>query len=95
MARVYLDMCALCRPLDDQLILRNRLESVAGELILSHVRNGQLELVISPAHEIEINRIKDAEERRQIQSMLRSYGTHSRFDVTRVRDMIDALSLSV
>ena len=36
--RVYLDLCALNRPLDDQGQIRVRLEADAVSLILSHVR---------------------------------------------------------
>ena len=39
---VYLDVCALCRPFDDQQQVRIRLETSAVELILAHVRQTDL-----------------------------------------------------
>jgi hypothetical protein len=46
--RVYLDVCALNRPLDDQNQMRIRLEADAVQLILSHVSSRTLTLIISP-----------------------------------------------
>jgi hypothetical protein len=46
--RIYLDVCALCRPFDDQAQIRIRLETEAVQLILSYVKSGDLDLVISP-----------------------------------------------
>lgn len=45
--RIYLDVCALCRPFDDQTQIRIRLETGAVQLILSHVRSGDLALITS------------------------------------------------
>lgn len=45
--RIYLDVCALCCPFDDQTQIRIRLETEAVQLILSHVRSGELALVAS------------------------------------------------
>jgi hypothetical protein len=39
-ALVYLDVCALRRPFDDQSFLRTRLEAEAVNLILSRVHKG-------------------------------------------------------
>lgn len=63
LSRVYLDVCALCRPFDDQRQVRIRLETIAIELILAQVRQGKIELIASPAHKIEIGAINEAEER--------------------------------
>jgi hypothetical protein len=54
--RVYLDVCALCRPFDDQSQMRIRLEADAVQLILSHVRGESLALAVSPVHELERRR---------------------------------------
>lgn len=51
---VYLDVCALCRPFDDQSRMRIRLETEAVNLILEHVRKGTLTMIASPAHDVEI-----------------------------------------
>jgi len=63
--RVYLDVCALSRPFDDQSQVRVQLESNAVALILEHVKETELELIVSTIHDIEINPISDLEERRQ------------------------------
>ena len=60
--KVYLDVCALCRPFDDQQQVRIRLETAAVELILAHIRPAELELIVSPVHNVEIEAITDTEE---------------------------------
>ena len=37
---IYIDVCALCRPFDEQEYMRIRLETEAVNLILSKVRDG-------------------------------------------------------
>ena len=61
--RIYLDVCALCRPFDDQTHMRVRLETEAVQLILSHVRATNLALIVSPVHDAEIAAIPDPAER--------------------------------
>jgi predicted nucleic acid-binding protein len=84
--RVYLDVCALCRPFDDQNQIRIRLETSAVELILAHVRRRELELIISSVHEFEINAIPDVEERKQLLLLLTEYGTPGEFDLRATRE---------
>jgi hypothetical protein len=64
--RIYLDVCALCRPFDDQRQMRIALETQAVHLILSQVRQQYFELLISPAHEAEILAIRDRRERHEL-----------------------------
>ncbi|OQW87384.1 MAG: hypothetical protein BWK78_09065 [Thiotrichaceae bacterium IS1] len=61
--RIYLDVCALCRPFDDQRQIRIALKTQAVHLILSQVRQQRFELLLSPAHEAEILAIRDRQER--------------------------------
>jgi hypothetical protein len=68
--RVYLDVCALCRLFDDQAQMRIRLEAEALQLILSHVRSGDLTLVVSSVHDAEINVIDDPIQREHFLSIL-------------------------
>ena len=42
--RIYLDVCALSRPFDDQAFLRIRLETEAVNLILSKTKAGQVQV---------------------------------------------------
>lgn len=51
--RVYFDICAIQRPLDDHAQLRVRLEAEAVVSLIELCEAGLLELVISAAHEIE------------------------------------------
>ncbi|GFP31652.1 hypothetical protein HKBW3S34_02573, partial [Candidatus Hakubella thermalkaliphila] len=43
---IYIDVCALSRPFDDQSFLRIRLETEALNLILLNVREGRYTLLI-------------------------------------------------
>lgn len=90
--RVYLDVCALCRPFDDQAQMRIRLETAAVQLILSHVRSGDLALVVCSAHDVEINAIEDPIEREHLLSMLREIGSRVVFDLHQVRQRAEELT---
>lgn len=59
--RIYLDVCCLERPFDDQAVDRNRLEAEAVLTVLERVRQGNWELVGSRAleWEIDLNRAED------------------------------------
>ena len=78
--RIYLDVCALCRPFDDQQQIRIRLESSAVELILAHVRQKEVALIVSPVHHREIEAITDLEERKQLLLLLEEFGSQLEFD---------------
>jgi predicted nucleic acid-binding protein len=83
--RVYLDVCALCRPFDDQAQMRIRLETEAVQLILSHVRSESLTLVVSSVHDVEISAIDVSVEREHLLSMLSEIGDRVAFDSHLVR----------
>jgi predicted nucleic acid-binding protein len=63
MERVYLDMCSLKRPFDDQRQPRVREEAMAVATIVARAEAGELALVRSPAHLIE-NDANPREDRR-------------------------------
>ena len=71
---VYLDVCALSRPFDDQGFVRVRMETEAVNLILSNVVRGKYRLVFSPVHEKEIEAISDPVERAELKALLRQHG---------------------
>ena len=71
---IYLDVCALCRPYDDQSYLRIRLETEAVNLILSNVEKRKYSLIFSPVHWEEIAAIPDVSERIEIQERLAVLG---------------------
>jgi len=88
---VYLDVCALCRPFDDQSQIRIRLETDAVQLIISHVRAANLALIVSPAHDVEIAAIDNPAEREHWQLMLRQIGTRVPFDFSQARQRAEVL----
>lgn len=66
--RVYLDICALKRPFDDQRQLRVREEALAVAALISRAEAGELVLVRSPAHLVE-NDANPREDRRLAASL--------------------------
>ena len=63
MERVYLDICSLKRPFDDQRQLRVREEATAVAAIVARAEAGEIALVRSPAHLVE-NDANPREDRR-------------------------------
>ena len=45
--RIYLDVCTLCRPYDDQHLMRIRLETDAFYLLLQHRQHGRYIMIVS------------------------------------------------
>lgn len=71
---VYIDVCALSRPFDEQGYLRIRLETEAVNLILSNIRKGRYKLLYSPVHLKEIEAITDPFERIELLTLLSNLG---------------------
>ena len=67
--RIYLDVCCLCRPFDDQTVHRIRMETEAITDILKRCMT-DWELVGSEAIESEIFEISDEERRENVESVL-------------------------
>lgn len=91
--RLYLDVCTLCRPFDDQKATRVRLETDAYYLILHAIKNLRYEMMVSAAHFEEIQAITATQERYEILSMLNQYGTRHLFDVSRTKQRAEELYL--
>jgi hypothetical protein len=89
--KVYLDVCTLCRPFDDQSQIRIRLETEAVQLILSHIRLGFLTLITSPVHRIEVGAIPDFKEREYLLALMKEIGGEVASDQARVRARAEAL----
>jgi predicted nucleic acid-binding protein len=68
--RLYLDVCTLCRPYDDQTLLPIRLETDAYYLIMSHVDQGKYVAVASPVHFAEVADIDDIYQRIELEQLL-------------------------
>jgi predicted nucleic acid-binding protein len=58
--KVYLDLCCLKRPFDDQTQARIAVETVAVLAILDAIRDGRIQTVRSPAHELENSQNPDS-----------------------------------
>jgi len=65
--RIYLDVCCLNRPFDDQTQEKIHLESEAILIILSNIASQQWELVGSDVIEFEISKIPDLERRKKVE----------------------------
>lgn len=91
MKKVYLDVCALCRPFDDQSYVRIRLETEAVNLILANVRAKAFRLVASPAHFREIAAIGDLFERIKIEVLLYIKAERIKTDLSSVQNRAEQL----
>ncbi len=89
--RIYLDICALNRPLDDQHQMRIRLEADAVSLILSHVRAHSLEMVVSPVHFSEASANPDLAKREHVLLLLKNVGIEVTVDMTQARSRAEQL----
>jgi predicted nucleic acid-binding protein len=78
--RIYLDVCCLNRPFDDQRQDRIRLESEAVLLILGHCAVGTWQWISSAVVEEEVNNTPSIERRHRVRSMLS--GAHSMVALT-------------
>ena len=65
--RIYLDHCAYNRPFDDQLNVKNQLETMAKLYIQSHIKQGIFELVWSYMSDFENSSNPNEENKKSIQ----------------------------
>ncbi|GFP19949.1 hypothetical protein HKBW3S03_01453 [Candidatus Hakubella thermalkaliphila] len=91
MRPIYIDVCALSRPFDDQSFLRIRLETEALNLILLNVREGRYTLLISPVHLKEIEAISETYERVELLLILDKLGEPIKVDLTKTRERAEEL----
>ena len=78
-------MCTLCRPFDDQSLMRIRIETDAYYLILQALQDAKYAMVVSPAHLEEGRAISDAEEQREVFALLEKFGTAAECDIAATR----------
>jgi hypothetical protein len=67
--KIYIDVCCLNRPFDDQTQDRIRLETEAVVLVLEHVEDGEWDLIGSDVMRFEIGRIQDTIRRRRAETL--------------------------
>ena len=77
---VYMDLCCLNRPFDDQGQDRIRLESEAVTLVLSRVERGHVDLLASDVLELENTRNPDGERREYVAALLGAATTRASVD---------------
>lgn len=82
---IYIDVCALSRPFDEQSYLRIRLETEAMNLILSKIRDGKYKFVVSPVHIKEIEAISDVIERVELRMILDRFGEPIKVNLSETR----------
>jgi hypothetical protein len=63
---LYLDVCALCRPFDDQSQMKMKLETDSVFLIFEKIKTGKYKMLFSKVHNIEIKEIQEKEEREEM-----------------------------
>ena len=90
--KIYLDVCVLCRPFDDQQSIRIRLETDAIYMILSKIHNRELYAVKSPVHDIELSAISNDLEKEKVLALISTFDSVSKIDIDKVRCRADALS---
>lgn len=91
MKMLYIDVCALCRPFDDQNQLRIRLETDAVFLILRRIEMGLYRAVVSPVHHSEISAIREASERLEMESLLNRLDRSCECDLIKARHRAENL----
>ncbi len=84
--KLYIDVCTLCRPFDDQNIMRIRLETDAFYMILQSIRDGNYNMVVSPVHLKEIEGIEDIRERLELITLLTNFGVNPSCNLQKVRE---------
>ncbi len=88
---IYLDVCALCRPFDDQSYMRIHLETAAVNLIISAVDKRIYKMVYSPVHLKEIEAITDILEALELKALLTSKGKRLKVDLDKAMNFAEDL----
>ena len=91
MKTLYLDVCVLCRPFDDQNQLHIRLETDAIFLIFRYIEVGLYRAIVSPVHYKEVSAIREADERLEIESLLYRLNQPCEGDFSQVRERAEEL----
>lgn len=93
MAKLYLDVCTICRPFDNQNNMRIRLETDAYFLILNGILRNDYEMIISSMHLKEIESIEDVREKFQVVQLMDVYGKQPKYDFEKARERAERLIL--
>jgi len=93
MKRIYLDVCSLCRPFDNQDYARISLETDAINLIITGVRAKKYLLMKSPVHLKEIKAIIDEFEKKELLHLLEEYGNENKPELDIIKKRTEELIL--
>ena len=67
--KIYMDVCCLCRPFDDHMMGRIRLEVTAVQEIIRHCATQEFTLVTSEAITEELDKIPDLRKRLRVEKI--------------------------
>ena len=93
--KIYLDNCALQRPLDDKSQMRIRLEAEAILSVLEMCKAGELDLISSEALELEIEKNPLVTRRHYAESALESAHAHIMLNENIERRSHELLTLGI
>lgn len=91
---IYLDVCTLSRPYDEQRYLRIKLETEAFNLILSRVKSSGYDMMYSPVHIKEIDAIPDIMERIELLTLLQGLGEPVKVNAAKTRKRAEELAMA-
>ncbi len=91
MKNLYLDVCTICRPFDQQEIMRIRLETDAVFLILQKIQDGQYNAIRSIVHTVEVSAISNSLERQEILALLDKFDINYISNTSTLRKRADKL----
>jgi len=89
--KVYLDVCCLCRPFDDQAIGRVRLEVTAVQEILRRCAMQEFTMITSEAITEELSKIPDINKRLRVEKITLAAKEHILIDkriISRMHELI-------
>ncbi len=90
-SKLYLDVCTLCHPFDDQHRMRIQLETAGYYLIMQAIRDGTYELLYSNVHEKELTAISDLVEKAEVKETIYQNGTECGGDLQLIRERANDL----
>lgn len=76
MMKLYLDVCTICRPFDDQNMMRIRLETDAIFLILQKIQVGKYSAIKPLVHIAEVSSISNSLERQEVLALLEKFDSN-------------------
>jgi predicted nucleic acid-binding protein len=89
--KIYMDVCCLCRPFDDQMMGRIRLEVTAVQEIIRRCATQEFTLVTSEAITEELSKIPDIKKRLRVEKIVSVAKEHILIDeeiISRMHELI-------